>query len=252
MSDVSSTVVKAITILETLASSPDPMNIGELAKATRIPRPTIYRFIHTWEDKGYIELQEDGTYRLGTKILKLSRIVLDNIDLRVVAKPILRDLRSQVDETTILSVLEGNHIFYLGNFECTHALRPHSRMGTIDPLHCTSAGKAILAFLPALEQNALVNNLDFSAITPNTITNKNDLLAELAEIKNQGFAFDLEENEIGINEISVPVYNHNRQVEAAISVSGPAFRLDKDRLTEIAPMVIEAANNLSRLLGYIP
>lgn len=250
--NISSSVEKGVLILETLANSKNELSANELAELCHIPRPTVYRYIHTWEKLGYVDFLDDGTYGIGTKIIKIARTILDNMDLRIITKPILRELRVKTDETINLIILEEDHIFYLGNFESTHTLRAHSKMGTTDPLHSTASGKVLLAFLPKPEKEAILENLTLSKVTPQTITDKKILQDELKKIRKVGYALDLEENEIDIHEISAPIFDLNDQVSAAISVIGPSSRLGKPRIQEMAPLVVKAATNISRLLGHNP
>ena len=244
------TVQKAFVVLEYLAFSKQPIKVKNIAEACNLSRPTAYRLVATLQHCGYVNNSVNGAYSLSTKILKLSRMVLDNLDLRVLAKPILRNLRSITGETSILAIQEGKEIFYIGNFESTNSVSMNSRVGTNDPLHNTAPGKVILAFLPEEVRSCILEHLDLKKFTENTITNHSDFLIELKKIRKLGFAIEDRENNEDIRCISSPIFDHMGKVIGALGTSGPAYRFDLQKMNEIAPMVVRAAKNLSRLLGY--
>ena len=246
----SQTVIKAITLFEMIAFSDHPIKIRDLAEMTKLPRPTVYRLVHTLQACGYVKQNPDNSYELSTKLLKISRQLLDHLDIRVLAKPILRHLRSITNETAILAVREGENVFYIGNFESTQALRSHSRMGTLDPIYSTAVGKAMLAFLPRQEMERMVAELKLIQLTRFTITNRTALIQQLHEVHTQGCAIEKEENEEGICSIAAPIFEHHHRVAGALGVSGPSSRLNDDQISKFCEYVVEAGNNLSRLMGY--
>src|SRR5699024_8767169 len=122
---------------------------------------------------------------------------------------------------------------YIEKLEGNETLRMHSKVGTRAPMHCTSVGKAILAFLPRKEVENAFDDYPFIPHTPHTIKDKDSLYEQLDQIKEGGYALDLEENELGINCIAVPIFDHTGSVIAAFSISGPKMRMTEQRLNEL-------------------
>jgi DNA-binding IclR family transcriptional regulator len=246
---ISTTVLKAFEVIESLAAAPHPQSAQELSETTGIPRSTIYRLIRTLERSNYIDSLPDAKYRLSTKILKLGRSVLDQLEISSIAKPILRELREHTGEMSLLAIREDQSIFLIGKYETTHSVRMYTRMGTSGHLHSTALGKAILAFTKESEREKIITDLHMPALTENTITNAKDLRSHLREITRTGYAIEDKENQEDICSIAAPIFNHMDEVVASLGTSGPSYRLDANRLVQIAPMVMQAAEEVSLLLG---
>jgi IclR family KDG regulon transcriptional repressor len=249
--NLSQTVLKALDILECIALADHPLSAAEAAKLCNLSRPTTYRLIYTLTARGYVTQDDDTHYRLGTQALSLSQNVLDSLDLPELARPYLRQLSDITNETTYLSILDDNAILYVGKAESTQSVRTHTKIGSRNRLHCTSMGKAILAFLPESDQTQLVDQLELTANTTTTITDRTALLTELATIHAQKFAIDNEESEDDIRCVGAPIFDHTGHVFAAISVSGPAYRLSVSRLKTLSSLVIDTAQTISSALGYV-
>lgn len=250
-SNLSQTVLKALDILECVALAEQPLSAAEVAKLCGIPRPTAYRLIRTLTTRGYVAQDDETHYRLGTQTLSLSQNVLDSLDLHELAQPYLRQLSDITNETAYLSMIDDDEILYIGKAESSQSVRTHTKIGSRNKLHCTSMGKAILAFLPENDRNELVKRLELNANTPTTITDQNALLGELTKIHAQKYSIDNEESEEGVRCVGAPIFDHNGNVLAAISVSGPAYRLSVARLTALSNLVIDTAMTISSRLGYV-
>ncbi len=249
--NLSQTVLKALDILECIALADHPLSAAEAARLCNLSRPTTYRLIYTLTVRGYVTQDDNTHYRLGTQALSLSQNVLDSLDLPKLAQPYLRQLSDITNETTYLSILDDNEILYVGKAESTQSVRTHTKIGSRNKLHCTSMGKAILAFLPESDQTKLIDQLELTANTTTTITDRTALLTELATIHAQKFAIDNEESEDDIRCVGAPVFDHTGHVFAAISVSGPAYRLSVSRLKALSSLVIDTAQTISSALGYV-
>jgi len=249
--NLSQTVLKALDVLECIALAEHPLSAAEVAKQCKLSRPTAYRLICTLNARGYVAEDDDTHYRLGTQTLSLSQNVLDSLDLPELARPYLRQLSDITNETTYLSILDDNEILYIGKAESTQSVRTNTKIGSRNRLHCSSMGKAILAFLPDNERTKLIDQLELTANTPTTITNRADLLGELATIRTQQFALDNEESEDDIRCVGAPIFDHTGHVFAAISVSGPAYRLSQSRLMALSTLVTDMAKTISGRLGYV-
>jgi IclR family acetate operon transcriptional repressor len=246
------TVLKALDVLECLASTDQPLTVPKLARLCGLSRPTAYRLLTTLQSRGYVMHTRDGHYDLGTNVLSLSKSLLEHLDLPEVAKPALQQLSQASDETTHLGLLDGARILYIGKVESSQTLRLHSAIGTRNSLYSTAMGKAILAFLAPEERAGLLDQITLVAYTPNTITDRSVLAGRLAEIRARGWAIDDTENEEGIRCIGAPIFNHEGRPVAALSISGPAYRLSISRLVEFSQLVLKAAGDVSFQLGYLP
>jgi DNA-binding IclR family transcriptional regulator len=250
--NLSQTVLKALDILECIAPAEQPLSAAEVAKLCNLSRPTAYRLICTLTTRGYAT-QDDAThYRLGTQALSLSQNVLDSLDVPELAQPYLRHLSDVTNETAYLSILDDGEILYVGKAESSQSVRTHTKIGSRNMLHCTAMGKAILAFLSESDRGNLIERLELTANTPNTITDRAVLIEELASVRVQKFATDDEESEEGVRCVGAPIFDHTGLVFAAISVSGPAYRLSASRLIALSSLVMDTAKTISGRLGYVP
>jgi IclR family KDG regulon transcriptional repressor len=238
--------------MECLASTDRPLSTLEVAELCGLSRPTAYRFLTTLLARGYVASNQNGHYHLGTRVLTLSKGLLDRLDLTELDRPELRELSQASNETVHFAILDDTEMLYIDKVESSQPVRMHSTIGARNPLHCTAIGKAVLAFIPVEERNALLDRIAFIPRTPNTITDRAALAEHLELVYSRGFAIDDIENEEGIRCVGAPVFNHTGRVFAAISISGPAYRLSIPRLLELSTLVITAANAISNKLGYVP
>ena len=250
-SNLSQTVLKALDILECVALAEQPLSAAEVAKLCDLSRPTAYRLIRTLTTRGYVTEDDDTHYRLGTQTLSLSQNVLESLDLPELAQSYLRQLSDITNETAYLSILDNDEILYIGKAESSQSVRTNTKIGSRNRLHCTSMGKAILAFLPESNQRELIERMELIRNTSTTITNKAALIEEIETIRTQKYSIDNEESEEGVRCLGAPIFDHNGNVLAAISVSGPAYRLSESRLIALSSLVIDTAITISNRLGYV-
>jgi DNA-binding IclR family transcriptional regulator len=175
---------------------------------------------------------------------------LDRLDLPELAKPDMSEFSRISGETVHLGVLDGTEILYVGKVDSSQSVRMHCTLGTRNPLHCTALGKAILAFLPSEERAALLDQMLFTACTPSTITDRVTFEEHLELVRAQGYAIGNMEMEEGIRGVGAPVFDHTGHVIAAISTSGPAYRLPLTRLYILSDAAARAGQAISSKLGY--
>ncbi len=243
-------VERAIDIMETFSAEEPRLGVGELSRRVDLPKSTVFRLLTTLESRGFVaQNSETGLYNLGIKLIPLANSVYVYSDLRQVARPYLRSLADTLEETTSLSVLVDTEIIHLYQVEFTGRLVVRAgRAGYRTPFHATSAGKVIAAFLPEAEMGALLAS-NLPALTPDTITDAETLRRELVQVRSRGYATSFDEIEKGLHAISTPVCNHEGNVIACVSVSGPSYRLTRARIASASPQVIQAADQISRELG---
>lgn len=244
-------VKKAIEVLEALAKRENGVGITQLSRELNLPKSTIHQILSALKSVRFVEQNsEDKKYHLGLRIFELGTIVQSQLQLRKIAHPYLYNLSRKTNETTYLVVLENDRIVYIECVESTARLRSRPVFGERVPLHCTSLGKAIMAFLPEEKINKIIYEDGLERFTDNTITDPQILKRELKEIRKRGYAIDNAEHEEGIRCVGAPIRNHRKEVSAAISVSGPSQRFDPPRIQTMAKLVIEASEEISRKMGY--
>jgi DNA-binding IclR family transcriptional regulator len=197
-----------------------------------------------------VKNQETGRYRLGLKLFELGSKAIDGFDLRGRARPYLDRLQRQFGETVFFCILDDGQVFYVEKVESQQSVRTACTVGSRAPAYCTAVGKAMLAELAEHEVSDVIRRWGLKAVTANTITTATALKAELRAVRSRGYAIDDEEKEEGLRCVSAAVRGHSGKLFAAISVSGPAFRMTKERIPEIGQAVMRAANELSTELGY--
>ncbi len=228
-------------------------SLAELTCLAGVSKPTVYRLLNTLEEFGLVtKLPVADAYFPGPRLFELAHEGLEQIDLRHLAAQEMDQLQQKTNETIHLGVLnrEQAEVVYVDKRESNHTIRMISAVGKMVPVHCTALGKAMLAFLPEKARRALINSQELKAATEHTITDPAALEQELAEIRKRCYALDIEEHEDDICCVGAPVFDHAGQVVAAISVTMPAFRTDKKQLHALGAVVRQAADDLTRKLGY--
>jgi IclR family KDG regulon transcriptional repressor len=249
------TIQRMSSILETLGQSPQGISIRDLSAELKLPKGTIHRLLASLAYFGYVR-QDSKTknYSLGLKLLELGNILLGQLDLRKVAEPYLRNLGEKTKETVHLVILDQKEVVYIEKVEMDQkpsGLRMASRVGGRNPAHSCAVGKVLLAYLPREEVESLIKEKGLPRRTENTITDPGQLQEILQAVRKQGFAIDDEENEQGIRCVAAPVLNEAGKVAAAVSISGPSFRVSRRMVQEkLKKEVMETALQISERLGY--
>ena len=242
---------KSLSVLDILLKQGSAMNMTELSKKLGFYSSTIHRILDTLKHWGYVE-QDPHTqkYQLGLKVLELGMAKLHQMDLVREATPYLKELVNQCNETVHLGVIEEGEVLYLAKEESSQTIRMCSYVGKRAPLHCTALGKVLLAYLPEEERKKILEQKGLLRFTEKTITDKKELEKELNKIKKQGFALDREENEKDVRCIAAPIKNYQGKVIAAISISGPVYRIDINKQNHLKEALIRTSKKVSKRLGY--
>ena len=241
---------KTFSILEILLQHGSAMNMTEISEKLGLYPSTIHRILDALKYWGYVE-QDPNTqkYQLGLKLLELGMSRYHQMDLVKEATPYLKELVNQCNETVHLGVLEEGEVLYLAKEESSQTIRMISYVGKRAPLHCTALGKVLLAHLSAEEREKILGEKVLPRLTENTITDKGELKKELSKVKKQGFALDREENEKDVYCIAVPIRNYQGKVIAAISISSPIFRINKDVQNNLKEALLKISKKISKRLG---
>ena len=244
-------IIKASTILDAFTASRPRLSLAQMADATGYPKTTLYTLAATLVHVGLLERAGDS-YVLGKRVVSLSQAVRVNVEIRDRAAPILRELADETRESVYLTVPDGTWVLYLYAIESSHRLAARSAIGERAHFHCTAVGKAMLAFMSEDERGRITAVHGLPPVTPSTITSSEALEAELASIRQLGFSTDNAEHEPDIYCIGAPILDHSGEVIGAASVSGNSERLITERLDETASRVLDAADRVSRRMGYVP
>lgn len=247
---MSQSVGKALQILVLLGEG--PANLDQLATALDVHKTTVLRLLRTLAEQHFVFRDGSHRYHLGARIHELSSRGLDQREVRGIAASHLIAFNRQHGRTTHLSELAGTEIVYIDKLESHDHVRMASRIGLRAPVHSTAAGKVLVADLPRAELDALLAELSLSRITPNTITDRGAFRAELATVREQGWAHDREENEPSINCIAAPVRGAAGRAVAAVSVSVPDIVASYDELLELLPALLALTERISRDCGWRP
>lgn len=242
-------VDRALQVLELLAEW-ELAGVSEIADEIGVHKSTAFRLLNALEARDLVEQRtERGKYRLGFGLVRLARRVNVQLDLDEQARPLTEQLAALLGESINVAVLREHFAVNVVQSRGHGSVVSHNWIGQLTPLHATSSGKVLLAHLDAAEREELLNR-SLDRYTPNTHTDVEALRAELDEVKQQGFAASYGELEVGLNAVAVPVRGADGHVIAALSASGPVYRLDPEHLTDkVAPLRATAAQ-LSRRLGY--
>jgi len=244
---------RALAIIDALANARENASLAELAERVKLHKSTVHRITSILERHRIVERDaQSGKYKLGLRLFELGSIAMDRFNIRDRAHSYLERLLYEVDETVHLCVLDAGEVLYLDKMEPARSIRMASRIGRRNPAHCTSVGKAIMAFLPEDETDDILRQHGLKRLTAKTITTPAELKAELKAIRERSYALDNEENEEGVRCIGSAVLDHSARPIAAISVSVPSFRLPLDKVPSVAACVSRIARSLSEELGYQP
>lgn len=242
---------RALAALGILAKSSSACSLAELCSALSLHKSTVHRIMMVLEQQRMVVKNADtGRYRLGLRLFELGSRAIDGLDLRGRARPYLNRLQDTFGETVFFCILDEGQVFYMEKVESQRSVRTACTVGSRAPAYCTAVGKAMLAELPDVEVNRIVRRWGLKPITANTITTAAALKAELKAVRARGFAIDDEEKEEGLRCVGAAVHAHSGKLVAAMSISGPAFRMTKERVPEVGRTLLQAASDLSVELGY--
>lgn len=230
----------------------DELGVTELSKRLKLHKNNVFRLLATLESRGYIEQNKvTENYRLGLKSLELGQTFIKKMGLLDQAKPVLQELVDATNETAYVAIFKEGFIVYLDVVETRLTVRVVSRVGSRLPAHCTAAGKIHLAYMSEEELESYYPSQELKGYTPHSITDRDQLKRNLATTAVRGYAFDIEELDMGVRCVAAPIRDYTRRIVGALSISGPSTRFSDERLEEeLVPLVTQAAEELSTRLGY--
>lgn len=251
MSDTVQSIDRAFRILELLSENPDGLGLLEISHRTGLTKSTVHRLLMTLQENGMTkQLEPTGKYSLTMKLFVLGSRVVEKREVLQVARPYLEKLRDISGEAVHLVIREGDELVYVDKVESENTIRMYSTIGRKGVLYATSVGKALLALSPQEEVASYWNRTEVIAQTPQTIVDFPAFLRELERIRQEGYALDREENELGVKCVGAAIRDYTGKAVAAISVSGPAQRMTPKVLETIGGEVQKITREISIEMGY--
>lgn len=245
-----SSVKNALRILNSFTMDEPEQKVSDISSSLGLNKSTVSRTMATLASEGFVfKDPETKKYRLGFSILTLSGIINSNLDIVRESQPILNKLVETLGETAHISIFDHLEVVYLQKVECNHPVRFLTHVGKRNPPYCTSSGKVLLAYSsPDVIETIIDHGL--KQYTKNTITDPVRLRSHLKEIRENGYAYSVEEFSEGVITIAAPIYDYTGKVIAALSVVGPKQRIQQQKIPSFAKKVISASMEISQNMGY--
>jgi len=243
---------KLLKILEFLSSQAEPIGLNDISKALEMNKSTVLRFLTTLLNNHYLMQDETNSkYYLTHKICALGAQVKDNSKLSTLVEPYLRRISQKVGETVCFAVNQDDQLIYINVIEAPgKTVRAMQKIGHTAPMHSSGIGKLFLTAYSDSELDDMIAKHGLSKYTEFTLTTKESLTQELGKIKNNGYATDNEEWEVGTRCIAFPVYDYSKTIKFGLSVTGPSARLTNDYMDEWRAYLFEESREISKVLGF--
>lgn len=246
-------MISAYNTLEVidLLSNHDELGVAEISKALNMSKSSVFRMLYTLEKKDYVHKTSDAKYKLGIKFAHYGSIVIDNQNIFTLIKPYLQKLRDKHNETTHLGILDDDlNVIFMVKESSNATIQMTSRVGLKLPFYVSAMGKVLVANKLNDKIKERIKCYNFDRLTNNTVTEYNELIKNLEQIKEQEYAEDLEESEDGLICYAVPIKDITGEAIAAISISGPSIRM-KDNKDSFLTSLKKTADKVSTYMGYI-
>lgn len=240
------TIIKGFRLLEELVRCREPQGVAELAKRLDMSKSNVHRVLQTLVALGYV-VGSGGRYFVTLKVWSLGLQVIERVDIKRMARPVMQRLAEESQETVHLSIYEQGNVVYIDKIEGSHPIRAYTEIGGRAPAYCVATGKALLAHQTEDEIERVLEGLERHS--PNTIVAPEAMRLTLAQVRDNRYAINRGEWREQVSGVGAPVWNADDFPIAAIGISGPAARFTEEALVLFVPMVRESAEELSRLMG---
>lgn len=235
-------VERTFELLELMADAGGEVALSQLAASSGLPLPTIHRIMRTLVSGGYVRQQQSRRYALGPRLIRLGETASRALGTR--ARPYLAELTDATGETSNMAVLDGDQVVYVAQAPSRHSMRMFTEVGRRVDAHCTAVGKAVLAQLPDETVDQVLARAKMRPQTERSITSVEAMRAELATIREQGYAVDDGEQEVGVRCLAVAV--PGAPANTAISISGPEARMSLISVDEVLPLLRRVAQAVAK------
>jgi len=243
--------MRAMKVLEFLARSKRGASVSIVSRSLALPKSSTFLLLRTLEQEGYLQRSAwSGKFYFGVRLLRLCRSALANLDVREVARPCLTSLMRHTGITVHLAVLEGNEAVIIDRISPPGSSAGADWVSRRLDINCTGVGKALAAYLPVEQFEELITAQRFARHNDNTIVTLPGLKRELCRVREQGYALDDEEDEIGVRCVGVPILDEHQQAFAAISLAGTTELIPLDRVRSLAKLLKQTASEISFQIRY--
>ena len=242
---------RAMRILSLLADR-NSMGVTELAQVLSVDKSTVSRLLDTMRAYDMVQVvPKTGKYRLGFRVLHLSESIKSNLNIIEISRPVITDLCQKLHESVHLCAFNNNNVYVVDQVRSNRIYSLSATVGMVEPLHCSSVGKCILAYRRPETIRMMLDNYELTRYTEHTITDMDQLMHHLDEIRKQGYAIDDEEMAIGVRCIAVPIFNYRNSVQYSIGISGPKSSVCPSAMESTICEMMSAAREISRNIGWI-
>lgn len=249
MQNKNKTVVKSMDILN-LFKDHSKLSLNEIVQLSGIPKTSVHRMIGSLEDMGFLKKDIDNKYSLGLLFMEFGQLVKERLDIRKIALPTMHSLRDEANEAVNLVIKEGNEAIYIEKLETKQPVRVYTKIGRKAPLYGGACPRAILAFLPQMEIEQYLSEIELIKVASGTITDKEELLHVLAACRKNGYTVSHSELQDYSSAVAAPIFDSANQVVASISLVGPSVRFQEEHLSELIRMIKKGADEISYRLGW--
>jgi DNA-binding IclR family transcriptional regulator len=240
---------RTLDIMETLIEQ-RALTVSDISRQFSIPKSSAYAILQTLKSRGYVEKDADDRYSLSFRLFSLGATLVDNLDVRTEVHSLLEELTRKAGITGHIAIRDGGHAVYIDKVEVLDAVRVTTWVGKRMPLHSTSIGKALLAYLPEKDIDRILTDHPLRRLTPKTITNPAALKEQLAKVRAQGFASCSEENEIDVRSVAAPIFNGTQKVVAAVNLGASTLQMHGKDTPRLGALIAAYAMKMSAQLGY--
>jgi DNA-binding IclR family transcriptional regulator len=253
MSDKSQSLERIVAILDCFNMEEPVLGVREVARKAGLSHSTAGRLMANMKTLGMLNQDPESlAYMMGAKVLAWAGIYTLTSDIRSISLPIMVRLQEKTRETISLYVLEGNDRVCVERLESPETVRIVACIGRRIPLYAGSAGKVFLAFLPDERRDEILSSTELVPMTRRTITDMDELRADLGRIRKRGYAVSKGEWILEAAGVAAPIFDQFGRISAALTISGPAQRFTEEKINEIIPLTKSGAEEISRELGYFP
>ncbi len=242
---------RGLAILRSFGAQQPDYTLAELSKRLSVPKSTLFRLLQVLEAEDFVEQDARGRWRLGLAAFEVGSVYTQQLSFTAAAQPAIERLAAECGETASLAVLADGEVVYIAIVRGQREIGIQSNVGARHPVHCTALGKVLLAYRPAEEVRDMLVQHGMPRHTERTITTVEAFEGALTQVRKLGYAVDDEERAYNIRCVAAPIRDRHGDVIAALSASGPAFRLDELTLDRMRGHVVAAASAVSQRLGYV-
>jgi len=242
------TVNRLVRILDCFSPEHPTWSLAELSEHLGLSKSTLHRFLVSLDHHGILRRGEDKRWRLGYRLSIWGSLAAESTGIQHLAWPVMHELAIATGEMSILTVYQKHQVICIERIETGHSVRLAMEVGTRRPPHAGASSKILMAYLPPQEIQAIIQEQGLPRLCVNTITDPAELLAELARIREQGYATSVEETDPGAWGVATPIFDRNGNVAASIGIAGPTLRFSQELSQHYVVLCCQAAQRISTLL----